>query len=98
MISAARWAPFDWADINGVSMGYLSGFYADLPDVDYGVYRDKIAQVEGDMAYDVIMSKIKHHLCTYDAIGEPEEAIVRNDGYKDHWSKDRVVSCVAFVV
>ena len=57
------------------SMGYLSGFYADLPDVDYGVYRDKIAQVTGDMAYDVMMSKIKHHLCTYDAIGEPEEPL-----------------------
>ena len=27
------------------------------------------------MAYDVMMSKIKHHLCTYDAIGEPEEPL-----------------------
>ena len=57
------------------SMGYLSGFYADLPDVDYKVYRDKIAQVTGDMAHDVMMRKIKHHLCTYDAIGEPEEPL-----------------------
>lgn len=72
---SSKVAPFDSADMKPFSMGYLSGFYADLPDVDYGVYRDKIAQVTGDMAYDVMMSKIKHHLCTYDAIGEPEEPL-----------------------
>ena len=68
---SSKVAPFDSADMKPFSMGYLSGFYADLPDVDYKVYRDKIAQVTGDMAHDVMMRKIKHHLCTYDAIGEP---------------------------
>ena len=72
---SSKVAPFDSADMKPFSMGYLSGFYADLPDVDYKVYRDKIAQVTGDMAHDVMMRKIKHHLCTYDAIGEPEEPL-----------------------
>lgn len=41
---SSKVAPFDSADMKPFSMGYLSGFYADLPDVDYGVYRDNIAQ------------------------------------------------------
>ena len=59
---SSKVAPFDSVDMKPFSMGYLSGFYADLPDVDYKVYRDKIAQVTGDMAHDVMMRKIKHHL------------------------------------
>ena len=47
----------------------------ETPDENYYIYRDKIAQVTGDMAHDVMMRKIKHHLCTYDAIGEPEEPL-----------------------
>ena len=45
-------APFDAVGLKPFSTGYLSGFYADLPDVDYQIYEDQIYDVSGVQTYE----------------------------------------------
>ena len=45
-------APFDAVGLKPFSTGYLSGFYADLPDVDYQIYKDQIYDVSGVQTYE----------------------------------------------
>lgn len=50
--------PFHLKNMKSFATGYLSGFYADLPDVDYEIYKDYILDISNQQAY----SQLKNHL------------------------------------
>lgn len=51
-------APFDAIGMKPFSTGYLSGFYADLPDVDYQIYKDQIYEIAGIEAYEEMYARL----------------------------------------
>lgn len=51
-------APFYATGMKPFVTGYLSGFYADLPDVDYDVYKDRMARITGDLTYNHFVQQI----------------------------------------
>lgn len=55
---SSKVAPFNAFGMKPFMTGYLSGFYADLPDVDYEIYKNRIAQITGDLAYENLVQMI----------------------------------------
>lgn len=55
---SSKVAPFNAFGMKPFMTGYLSGFYADLPDVDYDVYKKRVAQITGDLAYEKFIQRI----------------------------------------
>ena len=51
-------APFDAVGLKPFSTGYLSGFYADLPDVDYEIYKGQIYEVADSQAYEEMCDRL----------------------------------------